>query len=104
MTMRKAVLVLLAVMLVATVASSVVAATWYKVGTSAFSNPGLNNDSQRIKMNSIAVDGNGNIYATACNGNNDGTSAGTSSSPGHRNRTFSTAFWKLPDSMPSTTG
>lgn len=76
MTMRKAVLVLLAVMLVATVASSVVAATWYKVGTSAFSNPGLNNDSQRIKMNSITVDGNGNIYATACNGNNDGTSAG----------------------------
>lgn len=57
------------------------AVTWTKLGTSGFTYanptaPGQMQNWQRIRFNSIAFDGQGNIYATACNGNNNGVSGG----------------------------
>lgn len=75
--MRRALPMLLAAIFIASLASSVAAATWNYVGTSAFTTtPSLNQDYKRIRLNSIAVDASGNVYATATNGNNEGTNAG----------------------------
>ncbi|MGC8862226.1 MAG: hypothetical protein ACP5R5_05545, partial [Armatimonadota bacterium] len=54
-----------------------IAAGWTKLGTSGFTTtPSWMQDPQRIRFNSIAFDGQGNIYATACNGNNNGMPGG----------------------------
>lgn len=56
---------------------AVYAAGWTKLGTCGFTtNPALMRDFNRIRFNSIAFDGAGNIYATCCNGNNDGVPGG----------------------------
>jgi uncharacterized protein YdeI (BOF family) len=56
---------------VASLAVGAGAATWNKLGDSPFTTtPGWNIDYNRIRLNCIAVDGAGNIYATAVNGNN----------------------------------
>ncbi|MCX8053611.1 MAG: hypothetical protein N3B12_07360 [Armatimonadetes bacterium] len=53
------------------------AAGWTKLGTCGFTTtPSWMQDYKRIKFNSIAFDGDGRIYATACNGNNTGASGG----------------------------
>ena len=70
-----AVLVLVAVYL----ASSATAQTWTKLGTCGFTtSPSIMQDWKRIRFNSIAFDGQGNIYATCCNANNDGVPGGLS--------------------------
>ncbi len=77
MIMRKALYVLLAVAFAASIASSVMAATWYKVGETGFSTtPGWTFDSKRIRSNAIGTDGAGNIYATSLNGNNSANAGG----------------------------
>ncbi|MGQ9580521.1 MAG: hypothetical protein ACUVT8_06195 [Armatimonadota bacterium] len=50
---------------------------WTKLGTCGFTTtPSLMRDFNRIRFNSIAFDGFGNIYATCCNANNDGMPGG----------------------------
>lgn len=72
---------LLAGIMIATVlawSGAVGAEDWTKIGTSGFTvaTPSSMQDWQRIKFNSIAFDSEGRIYATACNGNNNGASGG----------------------------
>jgi len=55
------------------------AAGWTKLGTCGFTAPpSIMQDWKRIRFNSIAFDGQGNIYATCCNANNDGVPGGLS--------------------------
>lgn len=69
----------LLVAFVASLVTSANAATWYKLGDSPFTTTAsLNMDSKRIRINCIAADGAGNIYATAVNANNNGNSGGYS--------------------------
>jgi len=74
--MKRLLLSLLAVAVLAAIVSPVMAATWYNLGKAGFSNPGGNYDRQRIKFNDIERDNAGNVYMTANNGNNDGTNQG----------------------------
>lgn len=71
--MRKTLLVLCVIALVAGIASSVGAATWTKVGDSVFTGPGAAamQDFKRIRISSLAIDGAGNVYA-ACNKGDNG--------------------------------
>lgn len=75
--MRKLTLAGLAFVFAAFCAAPLFGATWYRVGSSAFTTtPSLNQDYKRIRLNCIAIDGLGNVYATAVNANNEGTNAG----------------------------
>lgn len=77
--MKRLMMLLLALTMVAGLATTVMAAnTWTKVGSSGFTTtvPGWISDANRIKLNPVIADNEGNIYAATCNGNNNGTLAG----------------------------
>ncbi|MDH7601325.1 MAG: hypothetical protein QHI38_04175 [Armatimonadota bacterium] len=75
--MRLKIVLSLTVLAALVAASSALAAPWYKIGTSGFTTQvSLMQDAKRIRFNDIAVDNAGNIYATAVNGNNNGTPGG----------------------------
>lgn len=70
--MKKLFIVALAALFVATVAASAMAITWAPVAKSAFKNTDVvgSQDWRRIKLYSMVADADGNIYATANNGQN----------------------------------
>ncbi len=73
--MRK--ILLTTVLLALLFTSSAGAQGWTKLGTCGFTaNPAIMRDINRIRFNSIAFDGSGNIYATCCNANNDDVPGG----------------------------
>lgn len=78
--MKRLVLLLLAVVVITAVAVDfAAAATWNKVTDLGFvANPATAGmfDRSRIKLNSIAQDASGNLYATCTNGYNDGAAGG----------------------------
>ncbi|MGB9625677.1 MAG: hypothetical protein ACPMAQ_12545, partial [Phycisphaerae bacterium] len=76
-TMRKVLLLADMVVIVTGAVAPVWAADWTYVGTSLFTTaPSKMQDYKRIIFNCIAVDGMGNVYATAANGNNNGAAGG----------------------------
>lgn len=77
--MKRLMMLLLALTLLAGIATVAMAANaWTKVGSSAFTTtaPGWISDANRLKLNPVIADNEGNIYAATCNGNNNGTNAG----------------------------
>ena len=62
---------------VCVVASPLLAVTWEYVGTSAFTVPNTwMQDNRRIRFHSLVVDRDGNIFATAGDSENNGTTPG----------------------------